>query len=258
MVDSSEKETYSATNVRPLDQDPSALTRAAVNAATEQWLRDLNSLREILETRISGMDKAIDVHALVPIEVTGRIERQLAHQKELLVTEIEGVAAQMLAHREFILGAVKSASDVAFERFGAVDTRFLERDKATEQAAQEARISLQAALAAAKEAVALQNAANAEAAAKSELSFTKQIDALYLATTASNKALDDKIIDGNKALNDKIDDLKSRLDTGEGTSVGKVAQTVDSRATMNLGIAIFVAFISFVAILVSIYSIAKR
>ena len=59
-----------------------------------------------------------------------------------------------------------------------VDTRFSERDVRAEREARDNKIAVDAAFAAAKEAVAAQNIANNESIAKSEASVTKQIDGL--------------------------------------------------------------------------------
>jgi hypothetical protein len=70
-------------------------------------------------------------------------------------------------------------------------------------------MSLDAALAAAKEAVAEQNKANAQAIAKAELATQKQIDAIALLMTNNTGSLEDKIAD-----------FKTRLDRGEGRNTG--------------------------------------
>jgi hypothetical protein len=159
--------------------DPTALT-------TAQLLREQSSLREIMEVRINGVERSL--------------EQQLAAAVELILSHIKNVA------------------DVSNERFSGIATQFLERDTRTEQAAQESRISLDAALAAAKEAVSEQNKANSLAIGKSEDATKERLDALQLLFSTSNKSLEDK-----------ISDAKSRLDSGGGQEQGKAQANVEQR-----------------------------
>lgn len=117
----------------------------------------------------------------------------------------EDLRREMRSDREYILGEIRRVNDVTDQKFDSVDQRFLERDARTATAAQENRISLDAALSAAKEAVSEQNKANAQAIAKSELATQKQIDSQGTLMSSSFGA-----------MNDKIADLKTRLDTGAG------------------------------------------
>lgn len=175
--------------------DPSTLT-------TEQLRRELASLREILETRLAGMDRATDLQAEGLASLTKYFEDQLRHQHADRLD-------QLAALREALEGQIGMVRAVMNERFAAVDTRFAERDTRTEQAAQEARISLDAALAAAKEAVSEQNKANTLAIDKSDATTQKQID-----------SIGDQMTTAIKFLEDKIADLTGRLDRNEGKSQG--------------------------------------
>jgi hypothetical protein len=121
----------------------------------------------------------------------------------------EELRRDIAASREYILGEIRRVNDVTDQKFNAVGQRFEERDTRTEQAAQESRISLDAALAAAKEAVSEQNKANAQAIAKSEVATQKQIDAQATLSSTSFAA-----------MNDKLADMRTRLDTGGGENAG--------------------------------------
>lgn len=198
--------------------DPTRLTSDAVNAATAQWRRDLASLREIVVTRLDAMDQAT----------------------RLQVVQLE---QQLLALREFLLGEIRKDAAVSVERFGAVDNRFAERDTRTEQAAQESRISLDAALAAAKEAVSEQNKANTLAIGKSEAATQKQIDAMLAQMNASNKALDEKIAD-----------VKARQDRGEGGTAGAAGSRTERRLDTGQAIAVLAIVLTVVGLLVAILS----
>jgi hypothetical protein len=188
--------------------DPTVLTTQLVDRA-------LAAYREVVEVRLDGMDEATH---LLANELT--LARQTNDARDLRSREDRDRAVNAL--REVLTGNIKNVSDVTLEKFNAVDTRFQERDTRTQQAADESRISLDAALAAAKEAVSEQNKANTEAIRKSELATQKQIDSLIALMTTANKSVEDK-----------ISDLKSRLDRGEGQSSG-VAET-HSENRLNTG-----------------------
>lgn len=158
--------------VRP-DPDPTVLT-------TQALLREILNLKEIFETRIAGMDKAIVLLQTTSDRVPSWVEKAVGQLREL--------------HDE---------------KFSSIQTQFAERDTRTEQTSRDSKVAVDAALQAAKEAVGEQNKSNALAIAKSEAAFTKQIDqiGLLIQTTA-------------KATDDKIDDIKTRLTTIEGIKQG--------------------------------------
>jgi hypothetical protein len=93
---------------------------------------------------------------------------------------------------------VQRLQELHAEKFAAVQNQFEERDKRTEQLTLADKTAIAAALQAQKEAVNAQNIANATATTKAEIAFTKQIDSLA----------------------DKINDIKSRVDQGEGKGRG--------------------------------------
>jgi hypothetical protein len=157
------------------------------------------------------MDKAVVLAA----EQVNKLPADDAARRDQMRAEID---RQMIALREFIMSQIENLRAVDSEKFEAISIRFTERDLRTEQAAQEGRTSLAAAFAAAKEAVSEQNKANVQAIAKSEVATQKQIDAMGLLMTTSNKSLEDKIAD-----------LKGRLDRGEGRNTGSTEARADRR-----------------------------
>jgi hypothetical protein len=175
--------------------DPSLLT-------TEQLRRELAGLREVIETRLVGMDRATELTAAQLVKIENNITITRGHRKE-------EVDRQILALREYVDGQVQMVTAVNQERFAAVNMRFQERDTRTEETAQQSRISLDAALAAAKEAVSEQNKANTLAIGKSEAATQKQID-----------SMDALIATITKSLESKIGDVKERLDRGDGKGQG--------------------------------------
>lgn len=161
--------------------DPSLLT-------TEQLRRELGASEKIFETRLAGMDRATELIAGELERLTREFINRLDHQREDRDRELAAL-------RESLTLMIQRVQAIGEERFAAVGTRFDERDIRTEQAAQEARISLDAALAAAKEAVSNQNKASALAIDKSDAATQKQIDSLGAQMATSIKFLEDKITD---------------------------------------------------------------
>lgn len=227
--------------------DPTKLTTDAVNAATTQWRRDLDGMRLVLETRLDAMDLATRLRLDAIADTRADTTRQIDHLEHLHSARFASVDTALTGLREFLQMEIRAAAAVAAERFEAVNTRFLERDKATEQAAQEARISLQAALAAAKEAVALQNEANSAANIKTESNFTKQIDAFVAAFAAANKALDDKIAD-----------IRQRLDRGEGSHTGAAESRVERRLDIGQAASLTAVALTVIGLIITIILIFHK
>lgn len=188
--------------------DPTVLTTQLVDRA-------LAAYREVVEARLDGMDQAVKLVAADLALARHQADSDLVHFRD-------DRDRQNLALREILSAAVANVSEVTGEKFNAVDTRFQERDTRTQQAADESRISLDAALAAAKEAVSEQNKANTEAIRKSELATQKQIDSLVALMTTANRSVEDK-----------IGDLKTRLDRSEGRGMGVTETHTESR--LNVG-----------------------
>lgn len=159
-------------STRPVP-DPTSLT-------TQQLLRELSGLREVLEARMNGSDNLIRM-----------LQDHLDKKSDVIRTEVGHLR---ILHEE---------------KFSSIQIQFSERDTRTEQTSKDSKVAVDAALQAAKEAVGEQNKSSALAIAKSEASTTKQIDQIGVLITATSKATDEK-----------INDIKSRLDRGEGSSHG--------------------------------------
>lgn len=147
-------------------EDPSALT-------TKQLQRENLWLRELIETRIDGMDKAID----------------------LLQQFADRTPTTMDVQHE-----VKALREVTTEMIQGIRTQIQARDIQISTAAKDVKSAVDAAFAAAKEAVSEQNKSNALSNSKTEATFTKQID-----------MLGDTIKTNTKGMEDKIGDIKERL-----------------------------------------------
>jgi hypothetical protein len=158
--------------------DPTTLT-------TDQLRRELAALRDTVETRLDAMDKAAQLFHENLTRVPTDTDKQISHLKEL--------------HEE---------------RFASIQTQFDERDVRSAASEDAAKVAVDAALQAQKEAAAAQNASNAAAITKSEAATVKQIDGI-LALLTSNST----------ALSDKIAVINGRLDRSEGVARNRAANT---------------------------------
>jgi len=148
-----EEENNRLGNWRPVP-DPTVLT-------TQQLMRELANLKEVMQTRMDGYDRAI---ALL----------------------------QAFADRQPTIAEVVARFE---EKFVGIQTQFKERDIRVEQTAKESKVAVDAAFSAQKEAVSEQNKSGAAAIAKSEATTTKQIDAIGILIATTTKGTDEKIDD---------------------------------------------------------------
>ena len=146
--------------------DPTVLT-------TQQLQREVSNLRELLKLQFDGYDKAINL-----------LQAQADKVPSIAVIEERVVSLTRLID----------------EKFRSIATQFSERDTRTEQTSRDSKVAVDAALQAAKEAVAEQNKSSALAIAKSEAATAKQIDQLGVAFQATTSG-----------ITDKIDDIKDRI-----------------------------------------------
>jgi NADH dehydrogenase/NADH:ubiquinone oxidoreductase subunit G len=146
----------------------------------------MGTLRETIEARLDGMDIATRLLADHVNRVPSDIDRQVRHLTDLVNERMEGLKAETHS-----LGK-------------GIQLQFDERDIRSRAAEDAAKVAVNAALQAQKEAAAAQNESNAAAITKSEGATVKQIDGI-LALLGSN----------TQAINDKISAITSRLDRGE-------------------------------------------
>jgi hypothetical protein len=177
-----------ARNQAPQTPDPSIL-------ATQQVLREVALLREVFDTRIDGMDKAI-VLLQKETDLFPELRKELiAHLQALHNERFETITT--------LIKALEKQSDVRFE---SIAQQFRDLVMRTQEKAGDVKVAVDAAFSAAKEAVGEQNKSNAASITKSELGFTKQIDQIGMLVAAQAKGLDDKIAD----LKDRMTQIESR------------------------------------------------
>lgn len=155
--------------------DPTVLTSQALQ-------REVAGLKELFETRLDAMDKAITL-------LQSRADQS---------PSIDVVSESVISLRKLFI-----------EKFRRVDTQISERDTRTEQTATESSKAIAAALQAAKEAVSEQNKSNAASMEKTEMALTKQLDQQQVLMRQTTEALESQ-----------VDDLKERINLAEGRTRG--------------------------------------
>jgi primosomal protein N' len=182
---------------------------------TEELRRDVSALREILQARLDGMDRATELLSETVNRTPTQIQTEISHVRELIQEKLSSLGGQ------------------AEEKFKSIELQFVERDVRTNQAATASAQALAAALQAAKEAVFEQAQAAAKAADKTELSFTKQIDLLL----AQIKALGD-------TFGDRLAELKERIDRGEGSTSGAAVHRTEQRLNIGMVMAVLMGVLA--------------
>ena len=198
-------------------QDPTALTDKAIErqnlafdakilAGRELFASQIDGIRDAINARIEWMEKHREERADAGFRY---VDTAVEDLRTIIQTRMEGMDIAMKLFQERSAEQITQLKHLHQEKFDSIAVQFAERDTRTEQTAAGVKIAVDAALQAAKEAVAEQNRSFALATGKSETAMTKQMDALGLAIQTANKGLDDK-----------IGDLKDRLTRIEGMDLG--------------------------------------
>ena len=191
--------------------DPTLLT-------TEQLQRGLTNLRELLEARIAAVEESAQHRYEDLRRVPTETDRQVTHLKELFN-----------------------------EKLTSVQKQFDERDVRSQASEDAAKVAVNAALQAQKEAAGAQNGSNAAAITKSEAATIKQIDGI-LALLNSNTI----------GTNDKITTINARLDRGDGVSKGGQDTRTESRLVTGTMVAIISDAVMAVSVFAGLFGFALR
>lgn len=180
---------------------------------TENLRREIANLKEQINSRLDLNDKAIAIDRVSNDAAIGNLH-------------------------ELILANIETLEKVTAQRFDGIAIQFTERDKRTEQLSLADKTAIAAALQAQKEAAGAQNESNAASVLKQEAAFTKLLDQTQALFQTSMSA-----------LTTQINDLKSRLDTGEGrgmaTSESKQDRSTDKGQSLVM-VSIAIALAAFV------------
>lgn len=134
--------------------DPTLLT-------TQQLVREIAALKELLETRLDAMDIATELN------------KQATDKIPCMISD-----------------AVKALEKLQNEKFASIGKQFDERDTRSNKIEELGQKAIDAALKSAKEAVTEQNTSNSAAIGKMEANFTKLLDALGDRVTDLKERLD--------------------------------------------------------------------
>lgn len=178
-------------------------TRLAGVDATHRFVR------EIIETRLNGMDKAIELLQDTADKFPARIDEKITALREVHEQRFD------------------AKFDTHLEKFSSIQTQFRERDVRAEQSSKDSKVAVDAALQAAKEAVGEQNKSSALAIAKSETATVKQLEQLYALIASMTKGFDDK-----------IGDVKDRLTRIEGKGEGSATTRQTQQSSSSYVVAI--------------------
>ena len=171
---------------------------------------------------------------------TQQLVREIAASREIIETRLDAMDTATRLNKEAtdnipnaIEHRVRELEKLHAEKFIGVEKQFNERDVRNDKVADLNQKALDAALQAAK-----------EAAGKTELSFTKQIADLTEQFNTKNEALDVR-----------VNDLKGRLDKGEGTTDTKKESKAQTNWMVGL---LIVAGITLVGVIVDIVALISN
>jgi hypothetical protein len=139
---------------------------------------------------------------------TQQLLREIDSLQALVFSRVDAIEAGSIARNVHL-------REFHDEKFRSIQTQFSERDTRTEQTSRDSKVAVDAALQAAKEAVAEQNRSSALAISKSEAATMKQIDQQSILIQTGTNASDGKIND----LKDRVALLEGR-DQGSSSSLG--------------------------------------
>lgn len=310
--------------------DPTAASSAAVEAATEVSRREINALREKIETRIDGMDQdrgrlwdrvreLPQLYEVAAQHLREELIQRDAHSREVITQRLNDLdtAAKLAAERieripadntadakalaadfretvraehDFFSLQIAALKDVHNARLQEltdsvkwrddvtvgirteitekmdhlksihdkdlehIKQQFSERDTRFDREADNAKNALAVALTSAKEQVALQTAADAVAAQKSETSFTKQFDQIGATIQSLEKSIDTRITE-----------LKERIDRSEGQAAGTNsghtearAERTEQRLSQSAIVSLIVAFVVVAGFVISLITILHK
>jgi hypothetical protein len=251
--------------------DPSLLTTQQLRETEAAILRTLDErvagLRELLEQRLDGMDRATLLLAeqieKIPADslhgrdvLRGELAAAILNLRELIEARIGAIdrATELLAAdvaktptditsqtihlREYVLSQIeigaaetKRVGDVAQEKFAAIEGLFASN-----------ALALAAALAAAEKAVEKQNESNTIAISKSEVATKETITANAAQTQT-----------GIQALADTFADIKERVVRLESMGVGASAQRGERRLDVGQVVSVVAVVAAIAAVLISAF-----
>jgi len=221
--------------------DPTALT-------TQQLIEKIAALRELMEAEDRAIRKDVERAQVERDGFNGKIAEAVAALRIIIETRLGGMdkAITLLQATtdkmpQVVEEKIPSLKSLHEEKFDSIQTQFRERDVRDERSSRDSKTAVDAALSAAKEAVASTNASSALAIAKSESATDKRIDqqGTLIAT-------------GTKALDEKIDDLKERITRLEGKGQGIEKQQATQQSSIGSTVGIIGSVLGVLSLLAAI------
>ncbi len=190
------------------DDEPSQAIKPDPTGATQSLVAQvLASIRELVEAktavtnaRLEAADKASAAFREDLVRVPTTLDKALSEARTYNDVQFQHLKEHADSNFQFNIEKIKALTEVIVVFKQTVNERFQLGDIQTEKAARDVKSAVDAAFAAAKEAVGEQNKSNALSITKSETAFTKQIDQLA-----------DSVKSIVKNTDDKIGDIKERL-----------------------------------------------
>jgi hypothetical protein len=162
--------------------------------------RAINSSNVAHNVRMDSIEHGIKSFQADLVRVPTTVDRAITALRELLESRLE-----------------RNAS-ISTERFLRIDSQLIERDKRSDQLSLSSSTAIATAMLVQKEAAAEVQKSSAVAIAKAEVATSdsiKQLQTLFQTSIA--------------ALNTQVQDIKSRLDKGEGIGTGRIVAVQDHR-----------------------------
>jgi hypothetical protein len=179
--------------------DPTLLTTAALLREVAMLREVISSQREIVETRLNGYDKAIELIQAKADRVPSEVDIKVGHLESL--------------HNE---------------KFASVALQFRERDTRSERESRDNKVAVDAAFAAQKEAASEQNKSNTLAIDKSERATAETLNKQGDLVRSTTDALAAQVVEAKERLT-RIESL------GLGTAAANVSHRADSSYLAYLG-----------------------
>lgn len=212
---------------------------------------ELQTQFKAIDTRFNGIDKATELQHEDTVRVPTLVDRAVGNLKDQLIAEIgvsiadvrgeiktgfAGSTERFQGAIEVVNEKITSLANVTTQQFKSIDDKFAEKDKA-----------VSVGLSAQKESAAAQQDSNNTATRKMEDNFTKLLDQGR-----------DMLTEIRRNTDIQINDIKSRLDKGEGGSFGVSHMRTENRSDNTLMISLFMAALTFVSVAVAVIEVIRH
>jgi hypothetical protein len=185
----------------------------------------------IIDEKQERTDQQISLQVQARQEALKAIKDDWRHEHTALLERVDLTAqsTQELRTAEIaiVAGQIENLAHIMDERFKSIANQFEERDTRSERESRDNKVAVDAAFAAQK-----------EAAAKQEETFSKGIDKSEGATQETINKLTELFRTTNQGLSDKVDDLKQRLSDSEKNlqqRISEVAQVANGSVSEKAG-----------------------